>query len=337
MLQGGWTNCPGTCDDSCVPPLGPQKTPGGDNMTKADCEKACKPDGSGGTMCDAHDQGIPHTSMWGPSWSYQWGATAILPGKFGGAGVAPVAGKITNYPYRWVTVGGAGTSSSNWQDSAERDIVTAGALGCAFDEEGGVTAAAAKPWVKAMRKKHSKWTFVYVPQCGTPIDAYDPSSGGADFVAPMMYYSNGDSYPGMDFTQGSGNTADCLKQIQKAGWPPSRTILTFQSFDAYRVSGHGGGGSGGSGTGLLANGFSSNSTTSAPPPCVGCASGTTEGEVLLKTLGLLLGNHKVTVSYWGTSSAVLQGPYAGVLGWPAQCGGPLNRCWPGMDMQNFKV
>jgi hypothetical protein len=132
--------------------------------------------------------GLPNVETWGPSFSHKWGATAVLPGKFGGAVVAPVDGNITQYPYRWVTVGGAGTSSSKWQDTAEKDILSAGATGCAFDEEGGVSAAAAKPWILAMRSKHPHWTFVYVPQCGTTIQKYDPASGGCDYVAPMMYY-----------------------------------------------------------------------------------------------------------------------------------------------------
>ena len=164
-IIGGWTNCPPTCAESCVPPLGPQKTSGGDNMTKAACEATCKPDGSGqANPCNALDMGVPHTKEWGPAFGSSWGATAILPGKFGGTAVAPVEGDIKDYPYRWVTVGGAGTSSGNWQETAESDILDAGALGAAFDEEGGVTAKAAAPWILKMRKKYSKWTFVYVPQ-----------------------------------------------------------------------------------------------------------------------------------------------------------------------------
>jgi len=217
-------------------------------------------------------------------------------------------------------VGGADTSSGDWEDTAEKDILEAGALGCAFDEEGGVSAKSATTWIKKMRSKHPTWSFVYVPQCGTPIDSYNVAAGSCDFVAPMMYYSNGDSYPGMDFTQGSGNTADCLDTIHKAGWPASRTILTFQSFDAWRTSGHGpGGGSGPGGS------------------CTGCVTAATEGVGMLKTLGKLLTDYKVTITYWGGATVTLQGPYAGVLGWPAQCGGGQRKCWPEMDEVNFKI
>ena len=326
-IIGGWTNCPPTCADSCVPPLGPAKTPGGQNMSEADCMQQCGPTGFGPSTCDSKNAGVSNVKTWGPSFSKNWGATAILPGKFGGSAVAPVDGDIASYPHRWVTVGGAGTSSSGWEQSAEADILAAGALGCAFDEEGGVSAATAKPWVKQMRAKHKDWTFVYVPQCGTGVDSYDPASGGCDYIAPMMYYSNGDSYPGMDLTQGSGNTADCLRQIQQAGWPESRTILTFQSFDAYHVSGHSRTGRGGVAVALRGS-----------AGCIGCVPGKTEGEGLLKTLGkLLTEDFSVTIQYWGTANVTLRGPYAGVLGWPAQCGGPLHRCWPAMDKANLEV
>lgn len=348
-ILGGWTNCPATCADSCVPPLGPAKNSWGGNISVAECMSTCGDDGAGPSMCDAKDLGIPASKTWGPSFSHKWGATAILPGKFGGTAVAPVDGKMSDYPHRWVTVGGAGTQSGDWQKTAEDDIIAAGALGCAFDEEGGVSAADAKTWVKSMRKKHADWTFVYVPQCGTGIDAYDPAGGGADFIAPMMYYSNGDSYPGMDITQGSGNSGDCMTQIQSAGWPASRTILTFQSYDAYRVSGHGGAVSanataaaarpvlrGGAKGALLSGGGDGNGFRGSDA-CDGCVPGTSEGNGLLQTLGKLLGDHKITVTYWGTASVTLQGPYAGVLGWPSQCGGSLHRCWPAMDETNLKT
>ena len=349
-ILGGWTNCPPTCADSCVPPLGPAKNSWGGNISKAECMQTCGTDGNGPAMCNSKDSGLPHTKTWGPSFSHKWGATAVLPGRFGGSAVAPVDGTMANYPHRWVTVGGADTSSGDWQKTAEADIISAGALGCAFDEEGGVSAAAAKTWVKSMRKKHSDWTFVYVPQCGTGVDAYDPASGGADFIAPMMYYSNGDSYPGMDITQGSGNSADCLKQIQQAGWPASRTVLTFQSFDAYRVSGHSSAAvataAGGGNTtrpalrgvkGALLSGGHGGAGFRGADACKGCVPGTSEGNGMLQTMGKLLGNHAITVTYWSTSSVTLQGPYAGVLGWPAQCGGAMHRCWPAMDEANLKT
>jgi hypothetical protein len=46
----------------------------------------------------------------------------------------------------------------------------------------------------------------------------------------MMYYSNDDSYPRMDFASGEGQVAGCLKTVQEAGWPSSRTILSYQVF-----------------------------------------------------------------------------------------------------------
>jgi hypothetical protein len=141
--------------------LGPQISPHGGKIIPADvCLAACGADGSGSSTCNAHDMGIPHSKTWGPSFSYTWGATAVLPGRFGNPAPAPINGSASNYPYHWVTVGGADTSSSDWADTAEQDILNTGARGLAFDEEGGVVSSEAKAWILKMRKKHPSWTFV---------------------------------------------------------------------------------------------------------------------------------------------------------------------------------
>ena len=49
-------------------------------------------------------------------------------------------------------------------------------------------------WIKSMRKKHPHWTYVYIPQAHDDMVSYDPKNG-PDFVAPMLYYSNYNSYP----------------------------------------------------------------------------------------------------------------------------------------------
>merc|ERR1719231_634789 len=97
-----------------------------------------------------------------------------------------------------------------------------------------------RAWTQKMRQKHHDWTFVYVPQCDShakPV-RYDPAKGTADFIAPMLYYSNYNSYPSMDISMAlrSGSEAKhCLRDVRDAGWPTTRTILTYQSFDAYRT------------------------------------------------------------------------------------------------------
>ena len=53
----------------------------------------------------------------------------------------------------------------------------------------------------------------------------------------------------------------------------------------------------------------------------------------MNLLGKMLGNHTVTLP----SGETLGGPYAGVLGWPAQCGQGDARCWPEADRMNLKV
>ena len=54
-IIGGWTNCPQTCADSCVPPLGPAKTAWGSNISKAECMQTCGTDGSGGFSAPSAD------------------------------------------------------------------------------------------------------------------------------------------------------------------------------------------------------------------------------------------------------------------------------------------
>lgn len=282
-IIGGWTNCPLT------------PWPGYDEKGPlADmAHDACSREESG-------DSGMPPAGdkEWGPSYKAQWGATAILPGRFGKdwgeARVAPVApGK---YDYRWVTVGGEGFDASTWRDYAEEDILKDGAKGLAFDEEGGVSAAEAAPWIKEMRKKHPDWTFVYVPSCGAKISLYDPDNGGSDFIAPMMYNTNFNSYPRMDMSIEPLNTyiSECISSVHEAGWPAARTILTYQSFDAYR---------------------------------------TKDESTLMELLGKMMGNHTIQLE----NGDSLEGPYAGVLGWPSQCGQGDERCWPEADKQNLAV
>jgi hypothetical protein len=68
---------------------------------------------------------------------------------------------------------------------------------------------------------------------------YD-AKNGPDFVAPMLYYSNYNSYPDLDVSK-TGNQKNeamyALLKLKQGGWPASRTILTYQSFDAARVFG----------------------------------------------------------------------------------------------------
>ena len=251
-----------------------------------------------------------------PSYSHAWGANAILPGRFGGSEIAPIIGEAGSYKYFWLTFGGQNTDSSNWMARAEQDIIEAGAMGAAFDIEGGVYPKDMVKWIKEMRKKHPHWSYVHVPQADdTPIQ-YDPEGGSPDYVAPMMYYGNYNSYPKMDvsdvagvgaFGRGGGESLHALKELKAAGWPASRTILTYQSFDAARIR------TGGDKKAKVA-----------------------PNSDLLKLLGKLLGNHSLESKTWGAAFK-LQGPYAGVLGWPAQCGKGDNRCWPEADEANLRV
>lgn len=247
-----------------------------------------------------------------PSYNHMWGGNAVLPGRFGGSGVAPILGEGSDYQYYWITFGGEDTDSADWADSAEQDIIDAGANGAAFDIEGGVTAEGMMDWIKTMRKKHPDWTYVHVPKSGinTFSDGtyahdyvgYDPEGGSPDFVAPMMYYSNYNSYPKMDISNpssaGASEALAALKDLREAGWPASRTILTYQSFDAARAR-------------------------------------TTGLTTLLPLLGKLLSSDfEYDVINWG-EKITLKGPYAGVLGWPAQCGYSDRRCWPEADQSNM--
>jgi hypothetical protein len=247
-----------------------------------------------------------------PSYCAEWAVNAVLPGRFGGADIAPLRSPTEDYKYYWITFGGEDTDSSNWAETAEQDIIDAGANGAAFDIEGGVTAEGMMDWIKEMRKKHPEWTYVHVPKSGvnTFADgtyahdyvAYDPKGGSPDFVAPMMYYTNYNSYPKMDIANpsaaGASEALAALKDLRDAGWPTSRTILTYQSFDAARVRITGDAG-------------------------------------LLPLLGkLMTSDFSIDVINWG-EKFTLKGPYAGVLGWPAQCGYGDRRCWPELDQANM--
>ena len=90
-----------------------------------------------------------------------------------------------------------------------------------------------------------------------------------------------------------------MKELMDAGWPASRTILTYQSFDVARVR----------------------------------AIGDNE---MLPFLGKLLGDFSAELTIYG-EKFTMQGPYAGVLGWPAQCGMGDGRCWPEADQSNMNA
>ena len=308
-IVGGWTNCAEQAANGEV------QNESEDFLTDAG-HKLCHAEEEDGEADVANQLGPnkgnmpPATSEWGPSYKLDWGANTVLPGKFGDGDISPTdqSGK---YLYKWVTFGGqnsrfndiaagGGNWAENWEDTAEQDIVDAGGTGCAFDEEGGVDVTDVQgrtgKFIKRMRKKHKNWTFLYVPTCGGQINEYDPENGGPDYIAPMMYNTNHNSYPAMDLSikPASNFIVDCITMVHRAGWPAARTILTYQSFDAYRVK---------------------------------------DDSSLPFLLGQLLGNHSLTLP----RGEVLRGPYAGVLGWPAQCGAGDGRCWPDVDRINTEV
>ena len=52
----------------------------------------------------------------------------------------------------------------------------------------------------------------------------------------------------------------------------------------------------------------------------------------MKLFGQLLNKKSITLP----SGETLQGPYAGALGWPSQCGQGDERCWPDADKANME-
>ena len=185
-ILGGWTNCG---PDQSKLKLKAKSPP------KAKHEKELPSSGD----CSADEDSIRKAfaievghqdAMTDPSYSHEWGATAILPGRFGADTVAPIVGESTDYTYYWLTFGGEDTDSSNWAETAEQDILDAGANGAAFDIEGGVTKEGMTQWIKKMRGHHPHWTFVHVPRAGTEyfddgshdddFVGYDPENGGPD-------------------------------------------------------------------------------------------------------------------------------------------------------------
>ena len=55
-------------------------------------------------------------------------------------------------------------------------------------------------------------------------------------------------------------------------------------------------------------------------------------EVQRNVLGKMMGNHTIQLENGDT----FEGPYAGVLGWPSQCGQGDERCWPDADKANME-
>ena len=53
---------------------------------------------------------------------------------------------------------------------------------------------------------------------------------------------------------------------------------------------------------------------------------------LMELLGKMMGNHTIQLENGDT----FEGPYAGVLGWPSQCGQGDERCWPDADKANME-
>ena len=223
-ILGGWTNCgPGALKLKTRSVAG-KKASLGRKAGSGSCENDEE------LMVKAMAPGMESDSS-SPSYAHEWGATAILPGRFGGSQVAPILGEPRDYHYNWLTFGGEDTDSSNWMETAEQDIIDAKANGAAFDIEGGVTKEDMNAWILKMRKKHPHWTFVHVPRSGTEyfddgshdddFVGYDPDGGGPDFVAPMLYYSNFNSYPTMDIsnvaTHAQSEALSALKRLQDAG------------------------------------------------------------------------------------------------------------------------
>ena len=295
-IIGGWTNC--------GPKTGVEEWKKKDVLNPEYADKSCASDEEAISSAFANRPDRPARE---PSYSHAWGSNAILPGRFGDSKASPIMGAGKDYTYHWLTVGGQDTDSQSWMETVENDVIEAGATGVAFDIEGGVTTAGMLTWIKAMRPKHPDWTYVHVPDTAEGPVTWDPEEG-PDFVAPMMYYSNYNSYAPypkigghMELEEG-GESANVLKKLhEEAGWPASRIILTYQSFDAARsrTAGH---------------------------------------EKLLPSLGRLLGNNSLEVTIYGEPYR-FTGPYAGVLGWPAQCGvdgssSRDGRCWPEADRTN---
>jgi hypothetical protein len=319
-IFGGWTDCGGYDTKSFQKAFVHHRPQPRDNRTRLEVPHTANCTRDEESIMSALGKQDPNSEWIGmgmgrgarhdPSFQHTWGVNAILPGRFGGGSVAPIIGKPRNYNYFWLTFGGQGTNSKGWEVTAEQDVIDAGAKGAAFDMEGGVMRDAVFTWVAEMRKKHPEWTYVHVPQAHDVPIPYKPENQGLpDFVAPMLYYSNFDSYPDMDISKkgtgediGTGESVNeakyALLRLKKAGWPASRTILTYQSFDAARVRNEG-------------------------------------DDSLLPFLGKLLGDFSMETKVYG-EPLQLKGPYAGVLGWPAQCGEGDFRCWPEADRSNVK-
>ena len=218
-IIGGWTDC--------GPETGVEEWLAKWVLNPEIEDKACKTDEGAISAAFVNPAGKPARD---PSYSHAWGSNAILPGRFGGGAASPIVGSGKDYTYHWLTVGGQDTDSKSWMETVEHDVLEAGAKGVAFDIEGGVTTKDMLAWIKTMRPKHPDWTYVHVPDTAEGPVTWNPEEG-PDFVAPMMYYSNYNSYAPypkigghMELEQG-GESANVLKKLhEEVGWPLTLTL-----------------------------------------------------------------------------------------------------------------
>lgn len=166
-------------------------------------------------------------STWGPD------INTLLPGGFQGDGAIgpsnPPKGSTT-IPNIFMTIGGDGVLGDKCLDviTQIQNAETVGATGICFDMEGCLKGQLSnvKNFVTQARKTHPKWKFILTPQGDEdPIPYRDNST--FDYVAPMLYWGN-DTYDTVTFERIQGWIQNWLN----AGWPPSKLILTFQSYSA---------------------------------------------------------------------------------------------------------
>tara|TARA_B100000963_G_scaffold165435_1_gene143701 strand:+ start:2319 stop:5264 length:2946 start_codon:yes stop_codon:yes gene_type:complete len=316
-IVGGWNNCPSNL---------PAGLTVGDKTKPVSCLCPINyPGTSNNYLSGAPTCPDPNPSVNGPSWLLQHGNTAILPGKFDSTGDEQGLTKehVEQYPYSWFTIGGANVPCPTNMQQVENDFKASGAKGFAIDiEAGSCQITDAIPILKQLRlasncgvtpcmdwnTKFPQATYMLVPSGGGIGTGYEYSTLGSlvDYIAIQLYNTNYNSYYTDDTNAITVGPFQYMKKSVLAGifnlvddgWSESQIVLGYESFH------------------LHYGGFA---------------------QTVLTNLANLLKTDAQSFDvklYQGTTYTV-KPPFAGLLGWPAQC--DKGACFPEVDHSNLKI
>jgi hypothetical protein len=247
----------------------------------------------GWNMCNA--AGPSPKAPWEDSWAEEWGINTVMPGKFGDASKNPGNFPKGNLKNVWITPGGENVSTQTYVQDTKDEIAQGNANGIAIDLEGSLQGQESVFDDNGALANVAK-NNVLIPLGDASQDYYTTNSAAnhpnVQYIAPMMYAGtvsyDCDPQDGTKCTQGGTQYgADYYQEMMLknylAGWPESKTILTFQSYAAQKTD----------------------------------AARKTAQKVMCNFSKLSQG---IAVTINGTTFGGEGKKYAGIAGWPAGCG-----------------